>query len=161
VSAPFRILILCTGNSARSQIAEAILTIRGAGRIEAGSAGSHPAAQVHPLAVRTLAARGIDWIGHMPKGLGQATERPWDLLITVCDDANESCPFVPGTSARVHWGLPDPAAAQNSDAVAAFDKTYWELDRRIEALLTLPLETMEQGAMVRAAQWVHVFRTRT
>ena len=106
----FRVLVLCTGNSARSQIAEAILATRGAGRIEAGSAGSHPAARVHPAAVATLRTHRILWEGKVPKRIDDVTGHPWDLLITVCDHANESCPLFPGTPPRVHWGLPDPAA---------------------------------------------------
>jgi arsenate reductase len=163
MTGPFRVLVLCTGNSARSQIAEAILATRGAGRIEAGSAGSHPAAQVHPVAVTTLRAHRIRWDGRVPKRIDEVTGDPWDLLITVCDHANESCPIFPGTPARVHWGLPDPAAVRGSAAevVAAFEETYRELDRRIESLLMLPLETLDRETLVRDAQAVHVARTRT
>ncbi len=160
---PFRVLVLCTGNSARSQIAEAILATRGAGRIEAGSAGSHPAARVHPAAVATLRAHRILWEGRVPKGIDDVTGHPWDLLITVCDHANESCPLFPGTPPRVHWGLPDPAAVQGTEAevAAAFEETYHELDRRVESLLMLPLETVDRETLVRYAQAVHVSRTRT
>jgi arsenate reductase len=161
MSAPFRILVLCTGNSARSQIAEAILATRGAGRIEAGSAGSHPAARVHPVAVTTLHAHRILWDGRIPKRIDDVTGHPWDLLITVCDHANESCPLFPGTPPRVHWGLPDPAAATGGEEVvaAAFEKTYHELDRRVESLLMLPLESLDRDTLVRVAQAVHSSRT--
>jgi arsenate reductase len=155
--------VLCTGNSARSQIAEALLAVHGGERIEAGSAGSHPAPKVHPLAVATLARHGIAWQGKVPKTIDEVTGHPWDLLITVCDHANESCPLFPGTPPRVHWGLPDPAAVVGSEAerLAAFESTWGELDRRIEALLALPLAGMPRGELEKAAQWIHVMRTRT
>jgi arsenate reductase len=159
MSTPFRILVLCTGNSARSQIAEAILATRGAGRIEAGSAGSHPAARVHPVAVTTLRAHRILWEGKVPKRIDEVTSDPWDLLITVCDHANESCPIFPGTPPRVHWGLPDPAAVQGTAVEAAFEATYHELDRRVESLLMLPLETLDRDTLVRDAQAVHSSRS--
>ena len=163
MSTRFRVLVLCTGNSARSQIAEAILGSRGAGRIEAGSAGSHPAPKVNSFAVQVLSRHGIAWEGKVPKGIDDVLGAPWDLLITVCDHANESCPLFPGTPPRVHWGLPDPAqvAGKEAEIVAAFELTYLELDRRIEALLTLPLDTMSRAELERAAQWIHVSRTRT
>lgn len=159
----FRILVLCTGNSARSQIAEAILAARGAGRIEAGSAGSHPAARVNPFAVSTLRTHRIRWDDKLPKTIDEVAGEPWDLLITVCDHANESCPFFPGDPARVHWGLPDPAAVEGPDdaKAAAFEATYHELDRRVESLLMLPLESLDREALIRDAQAVHVARTRT
>lgn len=158
----FRVLVLCTGNSARSQIAEAILATRGAGRIEAGSAGSHPAPRVNPFAVATLKAHRILWEGKVPKTIDEVAATRWDLLITVCDHANESCPLFPGDPARVHWGMPDPAAVAGSDAVkaAAFEETYHELDRRVESLLMAPLETLDRDALIRYAQAVHVARTQ-
>ena len=158
----FRILVLCTGNSARSQIAEAIFATRGAGRIEAGSAGSHPAPRVNPFAVSTLKAHRIAWEGKIPKTIDEVAGTPWDLVITVCDHANESCPFFPGDPPRVHWGMPDPAAVTGSEAEigAAFEATYHELDRRVESLLMAPLETLERDPLGRLAQAVHTGRTR-
>ena len=157
MSARFRILVLCTGNSARSQIAEALLATRGAGRIEAGSAGSHPAPQVNPFARRILAGHGIAWEGRVPKGIDDVLGAPWDLLITVCDHANESCPIFPGTPPRVHWGLPDPAHVRGDDATiaAAFEETFRALDQRIAALLALPLESLERPALEAAARRIH------
>ena len=153
----FRILVLCTGNSARSQIAEAVLATRGRGRIEAGSAGSHPAAEVNPNALAALARHGIAWTGRVPKKIDDVAGTPWDLLITVCDHANESCPFFPGTPPRVHWGLPDPAHATGSaeEIAAAFEATYDALDRRIAALLALPLETLDRSALENGARAIH------
>jgi arsenate reductase len=142
----FRVLVLCTGNSARSQIAEALLATKGTGRIVAGSAGSHPAKQVNPLAVEVLRRHGIEWSGRTPKSTEQVTGEGWDLLITVCDHANESCPHLPGMKARVHWGLPDPHDA------ADFEATWSALDVRVTSLLALPLETLTATELWRQAQ---------
>ncbi|MCU0649103.1 MAG: arsenate reductase ArsC [Gemmatimonadaceae bacterium] len=157
---PFRVLVLCTGNSARSQIAEALLTTRGrtraAGAVEAESAGSRPAARVNPHAVDTLAAHGIAWDGRVPKSIDEVAGRPFDLVITVCDNAHEACPFFAGARAQVHWGLPDPA--DETEPVAArraFGETYAELERRIDALLALPLEALDDSALRASAQRIH------
>ena len=134
---PFRVLILCTGNSARSQIAEALLNRKGRGRFLAESAGSKPAARVNPLAVRALAEGGIDWAGHQPRGLdGLETER-WDFVITVCDRAKESCPIFPGQPMLAHWGMPDPAEVTGTDdtKLQAFRETLQVLDARIQQFL--------------------------
>lgn len=88
---PLRVLFVCTGNSARSQMAEALLNRKGAGRFAAASAGSHPASRVNPLAVRVLAEHGIEWSGHRPRAMDGLEREPWDLVITVCDRAKESC----------------------------------------------------------------------
>jgi arsenate reductase len=155
----FRVLVLCTGNSARSQVAEALLATRGADRIVAGSAGSHPAARVHPGAIAVLARHGIAWEGKVPKTIDEVAGTPWDLLITVCDHANESCPIFPGTPPRVHWGLPDPAHVDGVEANAsAFEAIYRALDGRVAALLALPLETLGRAELERAAQAIHSAR---
>src|SRR5689334_8643056 len=109
-----RLLFLCTGNSARSQMAEAILNHKGQGRWRAESAGSHPAAQVNPLAVATLKEHGVPWRGHAPRGVDGLERERWDFVITVCDNAKESCPVFPGHPARAHWGMPDPGDARGS-----------------------------------------------
>lgn len=155
----FRVLVLCTGNSARSQVAEALLATKGAGRIVAGSAGSHPAARVHPGAVAVLARHGIAWEGKVPKTIDEIAGTSWDLLITVCDHANESCPIFPGTPPRVHWGLPDPAHVEGDAAnAAAFESTYRALEGRIAALLALPLESLGREDLERQAQEIHTAR---
>lgn len=159
-AAPFRVLVLCTGNSARSQIGEALLATRGAtraaGRVEAESAGSRPAPQVNPYAVETLATHGIAWAGRVPRTIDEVAGRPFDLVITVCDNAREACPFLPGARAVVHWGLPDPAdAATPDEARRAFAATYAALRRRVEALLALPLETLDASALAEAATRIH------
>jgi arsenate reductase len=153
---PFQVLVLCTGNSARSQVAEALLATKGAGRIVAGSAGSHPASRVHPGAVAVLARHGIAWEGKVPKTIDEVAGNAWDLLITVCDHANESCPIFPGTPPRVHWGLPDPAHVEGEAAnAAAFESTYRALEDRITALLALPLENLSRGELEQQAREIH------
>jgi protein-tyrosine-phosphatase len=143
---PFRVLILCTGNSARSQIAEALLNRKGRGRFLAESAGSKPAARVNPLAVRALAEGGIDWAGHQPRGLDGLEAEPWDFVITVCDRAKESCPIFPGQPVLAHWGMPDPAEVEGDEAKKsqAFRDTVATLGRRIDLLLALPVEKLER-----------------
>lgn len=148
---PRRVLILCTGNSARSQIAEALLARKGAGRFEVTSAGSRPAPRVNPWAVRILEQHGIPWEGHRPKGLdGLETER-WDFVITVCDRAKEACPIFPGTPVLAHWGMPDPAEVDGTDEekLRAFRETYVVLNRRIDLLLALPAEKLDRAALER------------
>lgn len=148
---PLRILVLCTGNSARSQIAEALLGRKGAGRFEAASAGSRPAARVNPFAVRVLAESGIPWDGKVPKGLDGLDRERWDFVITVCDKAKESCPVFPGTPILAHWGMPDPAEVEGSDdtKLRAFRETLVTLGRRIDLLLALPLEKLERLSLER------------
>jgi arsenate reductase len=152
----FRVLVLCTGNSARSQIAEALLTTRGGERVEAQSAGSVPVSQVNPLAVEVLRAHGIQWDGRVPRSVEDVWGQHFNLVITVCDDARDACPFFPNASAQVHWGLPDPAhvtpAARARDA---FAETYTALSVRVDALLALPLEAMSDDDLSREAQAVH------
>src|SRR5689334_20358046 len=104
-----RVLFLCTGNSARSQMAEALLNWKGKGRFEAESAGSRPAPQVNPLAVETLQNHHIPWRGRSPRSVEGLERKRWDLVITVCDRARESCPIFPGQPILAHWGMPDPA----------------------------------------------------
>lgn len=150
-STPLRVLILCTGNSARSQIAEALLATKGGGRFAAVSAGSRPAERVNPFAVRVLAEAGIDWTGKSPRGMDGLETEPWDFVITVCDRARESCPFFPGQPVLAHWGMPDPAEVEGSDDVklAAFRDTLITLGRRIDLLRALPFEKLERLALER------------
>lgn len=151
---PLRLLFVCTGNSARSQIGEAILTRKGAGRIAVGSAGSQPAGRVHPLTVDVLQEFGIDWTGREPKGFDAVMDQDWDLVITVCDQAREACPTFPGRPAFAHWGMPDPAAVVGSDEARrqAFRDTVHYLSRRIDLLLALPVEKLERLALEQQAR---------
>jgi protein-tyrosine-phosphatase/DNA-binding transcriptional ArsR family regulator len=111
---PSRVLFLCTGNSARSQMAEAILRRVGGSRIEAASAGSRPK-DVHPIAVRVMRERGIDMSGARPKHLSEFAGQRFDYVISLCDRVREVCPDFPGTPAVVHWSMPDPAAEAAAD----------------------------------------------
>src|SRR5215472_6302059 len=112
-----RVLFLCTHNSSRSQMAEGWLQTRGGTRYAAFSAGTHPRA-VHPLAIRAMAELGIDIseaAGHYAKSLDTFQGQTFDLVVTVCDDAAEECPFFPGARRQEHWSFPDPSAAEGSD----------------------------------------------
>jgi protein-tyrosine-phosphatase len=146
---PFRLLFLCTGNSARSQMAEAILNAKGKGRFHAESAGSQPAARVNPLAIATMRQYRLPWHGHPPRGLDGLEHEPWDFVITVCDRAKEACPIFPGQPVVAHWGMPDPAEVEGDDETrgAAFRDAFQLLSRRIDLLLALPVEKLERLAL--------------
>ncbi len=156
----FRVLVLCTGNSARSQIAEALLTTRGAQRkrgvVTAASAGSHPAMRVNPFATEVLALHGIVWSDRTPKSIAEVAAERYDLVITVCDNARDACPIFPGADVQIHWGLPDPAEEQDPEtAREAFEATYRALEARITALLALPLGELSAGELRTAATAIH------
>lgn len=112
-----KVLVLCTGNSARSQMLEAILNAKLGERVLASSAGTLPAPEVHPLALRALSEIGIDHAGGTPKSVARLVDQDFDVAITVCDHARESCPVMPGVARTIHIGYPDPAGAQGSDEV--------------------------------------------
>ena len=144
----FSVLILCTGNSARSQMAEALLRHKGGSRFFVDSAGSRPAARVNPYALSTVREHGIPYTGHPPRGLDGLDRQHWDLVITVCDNARESCPLFPGQPAMAHWGMEDPAAVTGSDGDRrrAFNEAFLLLSRRIDLLVALPIEKLERLA---------------
>lgn len=148
-SGRLRVLVLCTGNSARSQIAEALLCHKASGRFEVASAGARPAARVNPLAVEVLREAGIAWDGKVPRGLDSLDREHWDLVITVCDRARESCPIFPGRPVLAHWAMPDPAEVEGDDdrKREAFREAFTVLSRRIDLLLALPLERLERTAV--------------
>jgi protein-tyrosine-phosphatase/DNA-binding transcriptional ArsR family regulator len=136
-SRPVRVLFLCTGNSARSQIAEALLRHHGGDAIEAHSAGSHPK-RLHPAAVRVMRERfGIDIAGQRVKHLGEFTERRLDHVISLCDRVREVCPDFPSSPEMIHWSIPDPAAEglDDQETRAAFERTAAELDTRVRYLI--------------------------
>ena len=145
------VLFLCTGNSARSILAEAILNHDGAERFVAFSAGSQPAGKVNPWALRTLAARGYPVQGYNSKSWDTFAEGPpFDLIFTVCDSAAaETCPVWPGRPISAHWGIPDPAAVEGSDAdkEAAFSLAFERLKRRINRMLALPFDSLTSEAL--------------
>jgi arsenate reductase (thioredoxin) len=109
-----RVLFLCTHNSARSQMAEGLLRHLAGDRFEAHSAGTE-ATHVRPLAIRAMDEIGVDISGQESKTLDRYLGEPFDYVITVCDDANEACPFFPGAQSRLHWSLPDPSAAEGTE----------------------------------------------
>lgn len=152
--APFQVLFLCTGNSARSQMAEALLNQKGRGRFNADSAGSRPAARVNPLALQVLEEHRIPWSGHEPRNVSELERQEWDLVITVCDNARESCPVLPGRPVVAHWGMPDPAEAEGDERARrrAFRDAFQLLSRRIDLLVALPLEKLERLAAAARVQ---------
>jgi len=146
---PLRVLILCSGNSARSQMAEAILNQKGRGRFTAESAGSQPAARVNPYAIEALQEAGIDWKGRRPRGVDDLGSRSWDIVITVCDRAKEACPIFPGQPALAHWGMEDPASVEGDDDTKrrAFREALQLISRRVDLMLALPVEKLERLAL--------------
>ncbi|PKO85080.1 MAG: protein-tyrosine-phosphatase [Betaproteobacteria bacterium HGW-Betaproteobacteria-12] len=156
----FNVLVLCTGNSARSILGEALFNHLGGGRIHAFSAGSQPSGKVNPVALETLANHGVP--------LPEARSKSWDefalpgapaidFIFTVCASAaGETCPLWPGHPTTAHWGIDDPAHIEPMEARrAAFERTYQLLRQRVEAFVRLPLETMTAAEVKVAAQRIH------
>ena len=149
------VLVLCTGNSARSILGEALFRRHGAGRLAAYSAGSMPKGVPHPGALRLLTREGFDPASFRSKSWNEFTgpDAPEiDLAITVCGNAaGEACPVFPGAPLRAHWGLPDPADVTGTEAEidAAFEQTWHWLGLRADALLALPFETMDREDLTR------------
>jgi arsenate reductase (thioredoxin) len=143
---PHSVLFLCTGNSARSQIAEALMNQKSHGRFLAESAGSRPAPRVNPFAIRALSEIGIDWSGHAPRSVDVLLDRVFDFVITVCDNAKEACPILPGHPIHAHWGMEDPADVDGSDVekTQAFAAARVLLGRRIDLMLALPMEKLQR-----------------
>jgi len=147
---PHNVLFLCTGNSARSILAEAILNHKAKGAFTAYSAGSHPSGTVRPQALAQLAAAGLPTAGLHSKSWDEfaTPDAPrMDFVFTVCDNAaNEACPFWPGQPMTAHWGIPDPAAVTGTpeEIARAYRDAFTILDRRISLFLDLPLATLQQ-----------------
>jgi len=153
---PFAILVLCTGNSARSILGEALFNHLGEGTVRAFSAGSKPKGVPHPGALRLLARRGIDTAGFRSKSWAEFTtpDAPAiDLAITVCGNAaGEACPVFLGSPLKAHWGLPDPADVTGTEAEvdAAFEETWRLLEMRVRAFLALDRTAMNARALIAA-----------
>jgi protein-tyrosine-phosphatase len=138
VTTPVRVLVVCTGNSARSILGEALLRHLGGDRIEAHSAGTHPGT-VNPLSLRVLEEAGISTVGLRSKSVNEYLGQRFDYVITVCDDARDSCPVFPGVHASMHWSYPDPAKADGTDdeRLDAFRAVLTGLGQRIHQFLPL------------------------
>jgi arsenate reductase (thioredoxin) len=147
---PYRVLFLCTGNSARSVMAEALLGVLGSGQFEAFSAGSFPTGKVQPIAEElarefgyTKPLRSKSW-----DEFAEPNSPPIDMVITVCDNAaGEVCPIWPGQPVTAHWGVPDPAHVEGSEEVRrrAFQSAWMMLKHRVELLLSLPMEKLDRN----------------
>jgi protein-tyrosine-phosphatase/DNA-binding transcriptional MerR regulator len=136
--APVRVLFVCTGNSARSQLAEAVIGKLGDARYVAASAGTRPRS-VHPLTIQVLAEIGIDWRSARSKPLADVAGRRYDYVVTVCDRARRACPTFPGEPRSIHWGLSDPARARgsNEERLQAFRRALAEITTRLEVFVQL------------------------
>lgn len=137
-SDPIKVLVVCTGNSCRSVMAEALINDLGSGRYQAWSAGRVPAGSVHPKSIETLQRHGMDPGQPRSKSWDECAEQSFDLVITVCDQAaGESCPRFPGTPKKLQWSTPDPAKVMGSEAEidTAFEKAFILLKSRVEELL--------------------------
>jgi arsenate reductase (thioredoxin) len=153
---PYRVLFLCTGNSARSIMAEAILNQKGSPTFVASSAGSHPTGRVHPLALQQLKFARLPTAGLRSKSwdeFAKSGSPKFDFVFTVCDNAaRETCPVWPGQPMVAHWGVPDPAAVEGApeDVERAFREAFLLLDRRISLFLSLPLASLDKLAIQKA-----------
>ena len=133
---PKYVLILCTGNSARSQMAEGLLRQQGGNQFEVFSAGMEPS-RVNPLAIEAMREIGIDISDHLSKSVDEFIGQEFDYVITVCDKAKESCPIFPGKAQRIHWSIDDPAAAEGDEAIrlAIFRRLRDEIRERLRSFL--------------------------
>ncbi len=153
MSRPYRILVLCTGNSARSIIAEFLLRAKGRGRFEVYSAGARPTGRVNPLAMRVLREKfNLDASSARSKSWEEFRDVPLDLVITVCDHARESCPHWPGAKLLAHWESPDPASVEGTEAdrLNAFVRVAEQIERRVDRFCALTDSELLQAGTVRA-----------
>ena len=149
---PYKVLILCTGNSARSIIGEYLLRAKGKGRFEVHSAGSKPTGRVNPLAIRVLAEKyGLDAGGGRSKSWDEFKDVKFDFVITVCDNAKETCPIWPGQPMIAHWGSPDPAAAEGTEEAKyrEFVNVASQIARRIDLFCAFPDEKLLDAVAVK------------
>lgn len=145
----YKILFLCAKNSARSQMAEAILNHHADDRFVAYSAGSNPDKMIHPMAVEVLTNAGFDMTDKKPKAMAEYKNMAFDFVITLCDSLKETCPVFPGHPICAHWGMPDPAEFQGDDdeKLRIFSKTMLEIVHRINLFLILPFEKIDRLAL--------------
>ena len=151
-TSPYRVLILCTGNSARSILGEYLLRAKGQGRFEVVSAGSHPTGRVNPLAVRTLCEKyNLDASAARSKSWDEFKGVKFDFVITVCDNAKEACPVWPGQPMIAHWGSPDPAAATGTEdeKYRCFVNVASQIARRVELFCAFPDAKLLDAVAVR------------
>jgi arsenate reductase (thioredoxin) len=150
---PFNVLVLCTGNSARSILGEALINHWGQGRFKGYSAGSKPKGEVHPIALELLRHMKLPTEGLRSKSWDEFTVAgapPMDFVFTVCDNAaGESCPIWPGVPMKAHWGIEDPAAVSGTETQKwlAFRKAFHELESRIKVFTSLPIRTLEKSRL--------------
>jgi arsenate reductase len=146
-AAPIRVIFVCTANSARSQMAEAILRREGGDRFDVVSAGVNPST-VNPLTIRALAKAGIDISGARSKQVDEFLGQPFDYVITVCDRAREACPYFPGGRETLHWGFDDPAEAEGTEAqrLAVFERVMGEVAGRIRTFIPLATRARAEAA---------------
>jgi protein-tyrosine-phosphatase len=149
---PYKVLILCTGNSARSVLGEYLLRAKGRGRFEVFSAGSHPTGRVNPLAVRTLREKyNLDASDARSKSWDEFKAMKFDFVITVCDNAKETCPVWPGQPMIAHWGSPDPAAAEGTEdeKYRFFVNVASQIARRVDLFCAFPDDKLLDAVAVR------------
>jgi len=153
--APRNILFLCTGNSARSVLAEVYLNAKSGGRLRAFSAGSHPKGEIHPLTLATLREAGLDTGGLRSKSrdeFAQADAPEMRFIVTVCDSAaGEVCPTWPGQPVSAHWSFPDPAAQEGTEELrrSTFREVFRQIRNRVDLFLALPLESLDRLSVKR------------
>jgi arsenate reductase len=161
----YNVLFLCTGNSARSIMGEAILNRDGRGRFKAYSAGSHPKGEVHPYTLELLQNLGFSTEGYRSKSWDEFAEPDapqLDFVFTVCDDAaKETCPVWPGQPMSAHWGIPDPAAVEGTEAVKreAFAQAFRMLGNRISLFVNLPMTSIDRMSLQRSLDQIGQTKT--
>jgi len=140
---PTTILVLCTGNSARSQITEGLFRRLGGNSVEVHSAGTHPAGIVHPDALASMKEYGVDISKQWSKAMSQFEGQPFDYVITVCDEAYQECPFFPGAKKQIHWSTPDPSfmGSSHEERLKAFRNTIASLEKRVKEFLSTIIKT--------------------
>lgn len=150
---PLNLLVLCTGNSCRSVLGEALINHLSQGRFKAFSAGSHPIGRINPGALATLARHGLPTEGYVSQSWDEFEDADIDIMISVCDSAaGEACPAYLGKAVRGHWGLADPGHVKGTEeeVIAAFEATYATLEKRIYKLLALPVESLSRQELSEA-----------